>query len=69
VESFKRSLFDPEWEPHDISGPEGIEFDWIELADLEGSGGLDVPTTGERAQLGVIWYENPARRPREPEEE
>ena len=57
----------PSWQPHDISGPEGIKFDRIELVDLDEDGDLDVLTCEERepdAQgrhrgLGVIWYENP----------
>ncbi|MEM9481419.1 MAG: VCBS repeat-containing protein [Verrucomicrobiota bacterium] len=45
----------------DISGPDGIKFDRLELIDLDGDGDLDVLTCEERAKLGVIWYENPAR--------
>jgi hypothetical protein len=33
----------------------------MELVDLDGDGDLDVLTCEERAGLGVIWYENPAR--------
>ena len=43
----------------DISGPEGIKFDRIELADLDQDGDLDVITCEENKNLGVIWYENP----------
>ncbi len=46
---------------HEISGSEGIKFDRIELLDLDGDGDLDVLTCEERAGLGVIWYENPAK--------
>jgi hypothetical protein len=49
------------WRPHDISGPEGVKFDLIELVDLDGDGDLDVLTCEETHNLGVIWYENPAR--------
>ncbi|MEA3367123.1 MAG: VCBS repeat-containing protein [Planctomycetota bacterium] len=49
------------WQAHDISGPEGVKFDRIELLDLDGDGDRDVLTCEERAGLGVIWYENPAR--------
>ena len=45
----------------DISGPEGIKFDRIELLDLDGDGDLDVITCEERDNLGVIWYENPTK--------
>ncbi len=49
---------------HDISGPEGIKYDFIELLDLDGDQDLDVVTTEENAGpdskgLGVVWYENP----------
>ena len=50
-----------DWPAHDISGPEGVKFDRMELLDLDGDGDLDVLTCEERAGLGVIWYENPAR--------
>jgi len=50
------------WTVHDISGPEGIKFDRIELLDLDGDNDLDVLTCEEShlfKGLGVIWYENP----------
>lgn len=46
---------------HDIGGPEGVKFDLIQLEDLDADGDLDLITCEERHQLGVIWYENPAR--------
>ena len=49
------------WEAHDISGPDGVKFDLVELLDLDDDGDLDVLTCEERANLGVIWYENPRR--------
>jgi len=54
---------DVEWDAHDISGPEGVKFDLVQLADLDADGDLDVLTCEEAANLGVIWYENPARGP------
>ncbi len=45
----------------DISGPRGIKFDRIECVDIDGDGDLDVLTTDERDDLGVIWYENPLK--------
>lgn len=49
------------WRDQEISGPEGIKFDRIELLDLDQDGDLDLVTCEERANLGVIWYENPTR--------
>jgi arylsulfatase A-like enzyme len=54
------------WLDHEISGPEGIKFDRIELYDIDGDTDLDVITCEERDQLGVIWYENPLRGRRPP---
>jgi FG-GAP-like repeat len=45
----------------DISGPEGVKFDLAPAVDLDGDGDLDVITTEETENLGVIWYENPTR--------
>jgi hypothetical protein len=48
----------------DISGPDGIKFDRMELIDMDLDGDLDVLTCEERHNdrgLGVIWYENPLR--------
>ncbi len=42
-----------------ISGAQGQKFDRIELVDLDGDGDLDVLTTEEIEDLGVLWYENP----------
>lgn len=53
-----------DWFSHDISGAsQGIKFDLIQMLDLDGDGDLDVVTCEERQNLGVIWYENPARSP------
>ncbi len=62
------SPFDPNWDVHDISGPEGNKFDLSLLIDLDHDGDLDVINTEENDNaaggnpgLGVIWYENPTR--------
>lgn len=47
---------------HDISGPEGVKYDLMELLDLDADGDLDVVTTEENAGLGLVWYENPSAR-------
>ncbi|MCC6585965.1 MAG: VCBS repeat-containing protein [Bryobacterales bacterium] len=46
---------------HDISGPDGVKYDLIELLDLDADGDLDVVTTEETTGLGLVWYENPAQ--------
>lgn len=45
----------------DISGSEGVKYDRIELLDLDADGDLDLMTCEERENLGVFWYENPAK--------
>ncbi len=56
------AMFDePAAAPIDISGPEGLKFDLMQLVDLDQDGDLDVITCEERDNLGVIWYENPVR--------
>ncbi|HEO70039.1 MAG TPA: hypothetical protein ENN80_02175, partial [Candidatus Hydrogenedentes bacterium] len=50
-----------DWRAHTISGIEGVKYDMVKLLDLDGDGDLDVLTCEEQANLGVIWYENPAR--------
>lgn len=44
---------------YDISGLEGEKFDLVQLIDLDGDGDLDVVTSEETTNLGVVWYENP----------
>jgi hypothetical protein len=45
-----------------ISGPLGEKFDLLQLIDVDQDGDLDVLTCEERANLGVVWYENPTRK-------
>lgn len=52
---------DGPWLQHRLSGPDGIKFDLIQTVDFDGDGDLDLLTTEERDQLGVVWYENPTR--------
>lgn len=57
-----RGITDPDWTAHEISGKQkGVKFDLIQLLDLDADGDLDVITCEERDNLGIIWYENPAR--------
>ena len=46
---------------HPVSDREGSKFDLLQLVDLDRDGDLDVITCEERDNLGLIWYENPAR--------
>jgi len=54
-------LAGPDWTPYALSGPEGVKFDRMEWIDLDEDGDLDMMTCEERDELGVIWFENPAR--------
>lgn len=66
--SYRQSVFDEIWDAHDISGPVGIKYDLVPLADFDGDGDLDVLSTEEKENdkkgLGVVWYENPTRSPK-----
>jgi hypothetical protein len=57
--SYRESPAEGKWEAREISGPEGVKFDLVELLDLDGDVDLDVISCEETANLGVIWYENP----------
>lgn len=57
--SYDQSPMEPVWQAHALSGPVGVKFDRIEVADLDADGDLDLITCEERDNLGVIWYENP----------
>lgn len=62
---FQRDTGSGRWKMHDVSGPQGIKFDLVELIDLDFDGDLDILTCEEREQgrgLGVIWYANPHRQ-------
>ena len=56
------SAFTGKWTSHELSGVDGVKHDLVALVDLDGDGDLDAITTEEVANLGVIWYENPAKR-------
>lgn len=49
------------WTAHPLSGVDGVKHDLVGLIDLDADGDLDVITTEEVKNLGVIWYENPAK--------
>jgi hypothetical protein len=59
--SYDKSPTEPKWRFHDIAGAPGVKYDLCPLLDLDGDGDLDVLTTEENDNLGVIWYENPTR--------
>ncbi len=61
-QAFRWPPAEPPPAPFDLGGPEGSKFDLIELIDLDGDGDLDLLTCEEAANLGVFWYENPARQ-------
>ncbi len=60
--SCRRGVTGRAWEAHEVSGPEGVKYDLVELVDLDGDGDLDALTCEERDNLGGLWYENPMRR-------
>jgi hypothetical protein len=49
------------WRAVPISASPGVKYDLVEVADLDKDGDLDVITSEETTNLGVIWFENPAR--------
>lgn len=49
---------DRHWLAFDIGGGKGTKFDLVQLLDVDGDGDLDVLTTEETDNLGVVWYEN-----------
>ena len=69
--SYNRKPTESRWTATSISGPEGFINDLVRLIDLDQDGDLDVVTVEEKGpylnkgyqgkELGVIWYENPAR--------
>ncbi|MEJ2703331.1 MAG: VCBS repeat-containing protein, partial [Sedimentisphaerales bacterium] len=62
-----RGALDGYWRAHDISGPNGIKYDRMELLDVDMDGDPDVLACEEREGgmgLGLFWYENPARHPK-----
>jgi hypothetical protein len=54
---------DGTWQRGEISGPPGTKYDNLVLEDIDGDGDLDVLTSEQVEQLGVIWFENPVRSP------
>ena len=62
--SYRDSITKGTWQGHEISGADGVKHDLIELLDLDGDGDLDAITCEETKNLGVFWYENPAKEKR-----
>ncbi|MCB1095574.1 MAG: VCBS repeat-containing protein [Verrucomicrobiae bacterium] len=59
--SWEASPITGPWSNHEIAGSHGIKFDRVVPHDIDGDGDLDMICCEERANLGVIWYENPAK--------
>jgi len=62
---------DAKWVTYDISGPQGVKFDLVQLVDLDGDYDLDVLSCEERSEdkgLGVVWYENPLNQKERPKQ-
>jgi hypothetical protein len=57
--SWRESVFDKEWQSHEIAGEPGIKYDRVVPCDVDGDGDQDILCCEERDQLGVFWYENP----------
>ncbi len=53
------SPLDPVWQRGEVSGAPGTKYDNVELDDIDGDGDLDIVTSEQVEDLGVIWYENP----------
>ena len=62
----KQNTATSKWNSYEISGPQGIKYDRIELLDIDGDSDLDVltceerdkNTKGQKGGMGVFWYEN-----------
>lgn len=59
--SYDGGPFTGKWQWRELSGVTGVKNDQVRLADVDGDGDLDALTTEEVSNLGVIWYENPAK--------
>ena len=59
--SHSKNIMDNVWDAHEISGSRGTKFDLVELLDLDGDVDMDVITCEEKENLGLFWYENPAK--------
>ncbi|MCX8036419.1 MAG: FG-GAP-like repeat-containing protein [Candidatus Sumerlaeia bacterium] len=59
--AYQGNLADNRWQAREISGVPGTKYDMVVPSDLDGDGDLDIITTEEVENLGVIWYENPLR--------
>jgi hypothetical protein len=60
--AFKPADAPAAWPVLPISGSDGVKHDLCPLLDLDDDGDLDVLTTEEVKELGVIWYENPTKQ-------
>lgn len=59
--SHSGSVRERTWNATEIGDRAGKKFDLLELLDLDRDGDLDVISTEEVDNLGVVWYENPIR--------
>jgi hypothetical protein len=50
---------DGSWLRGEVSGSPGTKYDNVSLEDVDLDGDLDIVTSEQIDQLGVVWYENP----------